>query len=189
MNKFVNSTGQWLFDGKSSALLITCYSVRSYHCRKLWLNQSITYLFSDQKYTNLENSWFAVQVQATISADSVSCCDQSQAEVLERSRTERRRRRRRQENDMTLTVIVIFISYLLCNLPANIVLLIDPTAQKIPKVRIKLYCWQRHLNMTSILRPTSPPTSWPGSTQLSTQWCTSVSTCSTRRPSEKLLAE
>ena len=35
---------------------------------------------------------------------------------------------------MTLTVGVIFMSYVICNLPATLVLLIDPSAERIAKV-------------------------------------------------------
>ena len=60
-------------------------------------------------------------------------------ETLERNNTEKKRRRKRQENEMTLTVGVIFLSYVICNLPANLVLLIDPSAERLPMAHIPAY--------------------------------------------------
>ena len=44
------------------------------------------------------------------------------------------RNRKKQEDQLTLTVGVIFLVYIFCNLPASIVLLVDPTATKYTKV-------------------------------------------------------
>ena len=40
---------------------------------------------------------------------------------------------------MTVTVGVIFLSYILCNLPANLVLVLDPSADLVPMVHIPVY--------------------------------------------------
>jgi len=44
------------------------------------------------------------------------------------------RQRIQQEDQLTLFVGIVFLAYIFCNLPANIILLVDPTATKFTKV-------------------------------------------------------
>jgi hypothetical protein len=44
------------------------------------------------------------------------------------------KRRKKQEDHLTFTVGVIFAAYVICNLPASVVLLIDPHASKFTQV-------------------------------------------------------
>ena len=69
----------------------------------------------------------------------ISGAEISNVETLHRSNTEKKKKRRRQENEMTLTVGVIFLSYVICNLPVNLVLIIDPSAELIPMAHIPVY--------------------------------------------------
>ena len=59
------------------------------------------------------------------------------ADHLERHRTERRRRRRKQEADMNTTVLVICLSFVVCHLPAALLLVFDPSAELFPQVNAK----------------------------------------------------
>ena len=54
--------------------------------------------------------------------------------VVEKNKRQKWLRRMRVERRMTLTVGIIFSSYLVCNTPATVVLLIDPTTEKYPQV-------------------------------------------------------
>ena len=68
-----------------------------------------------------------------VSEDDISMCEFTN-DLLERTQTERRRRRRRQEGDMNMTVMIICISFAICHLPACLVLVFDPSANKLPQV-------------------------------------------------------
>ena len=68
-----------------------------------------------------------------VSEDDISMCEMTN-DLLERTQTERRRRRRRQEGDMNMTVMIICISFVICHLPACLVLVFDPSANKFPQV-------------------------------------------------------
>ena len=62
---------------------------------------------------------------------------QVRADHLERHRTERRRRRRKQEADMNTTVLLICLSFVVCHLPAALLLVFDPSAELFPQVNVK----------------------------------------------------
>ena len=81
----------------------------------------------------------SLSVPSTLVLPEVSCGDISNVETLRRCKTEKKRKRKRQENEMTVTVGVIFLSYILCNLPVNLVLVLDPSAEYIPMVHIPVY--------------------------------------------------
>ena len=68
-----------------------------------------------------------------VSEDDISMCEMTN-DLLERTQTERRRRRRRQEGDMNMTVMIICVSFVICHLPACLVLVFDPSANKFPQV-------------------------------------------------------
>ena len=73
------------------------------------------------------------------SIPDISVCELSNIECLERSQREKRKRRKRQENEMTLTVGIILLSYVICNLPVNLLLVLDPSAESIPAAHIPAY--------------------------------------------------
>ena len=73
---------------------------------------------------------------------------------------EKIRKRKKQEDQLTFTVGVIFVVYVLCNLPASIVLLIDPSATKITQVRPVSLCHPKFL--LCCYRLTFPATYWLG---------------------------
>ena len=81
----------------------------------------------------------SLSVPSTLAPPEVSCGEISNIETLHRCKTEKKRKRKRQENEMTVTVGVIFLSYILCNLPVNLVLVLDPSAEYIPMVHIPVY--------------------------------------------------
>ena len=68
---------------------------------------------------------------------SLTALCQVTADHLERHRTERRRRRRKQEADMNTTVLVICLSFVVCHLPAALLLVFDPSAELFPQVNVK----------------------------------------------------
>ena len=74
-----------------------------------------------------------------ISEDDISMCELTNNDTLDRPRIERFRRRRRQESDMNRTVIIICASYFICNLPAAVVLIFDPSAELFPEAHIPCY--------------------------------------------------
>ena len=81
----------------------------------------------------------SLSVPSTLAPPEVSCGEISNIETLHRCKTEKKRKRKRQENEMTVTVGVIFLSYILCNLPVNLVLVLDPSAEYIPMIHIPVY--------------------------------------------------
>ena len=81
----------------------------------------------------------SLSVPSTLVLPEVSCGEISNIETLRRCKTEKKRKRKRQENEMTVTVGVILLSYILCNLPVNLVLVLDPSAEHIPMVHIPVY--------------------------------------------------
>ena len=66
--------------------------------------------------------------------DDISDCGASNYDFLQRHRTERLKRRRKQEVDMTVTVLVTCLSFIVCNIPASILLVLDPSASSFPEV-------------------------------------------------------
>ena len=72
--------------------------------------------------------------RSKINEDDISDCGISNYEFLQRHRTERQRRRRKQEVDMTVAVLLTCLSFLVCNLPASILLILDPSASAFPEV-------------------------------------------------------
>ena len=74
-----------------------------------------------------------------INEDDISDCGISNYEFLQRHRTERQRRRRKQEVDMTVAVLLTCLTFLVCNLPASILLILDPSASSFPEVFLISY--------------------------------------------------
>ena len=72
--------------------------------------------------------------RSKIKEDDISDCVLSNYEFLQRHRTERQRRRRKQEVDMTVAVLVTCLTFVVCNLPASIILILDPSASAFPEV-------------------------------------------------------
>ena len=77
--------------------------------------------------------------RSKINEDDISDCAISNYEFLQRHRTERQRRRRKQEVDMTVAVLVTCLTFLLCNLPASILLILDPSASSFPEVFLLIF--------------------------------------------------
>ena len=71
-----------------------------------------------------------------LNEDDISDCGVSNYDFLQRHRTERLKRRRKQEVDMTVTVLVTCLSFIVCNIPASILLVLDPSASSFPEVII-----------------------------------------------------
>ena len=69
-----------------------------------------------------------------ISEEDISDGGVSNYEFLRRHRTERIKRRRKQEVDMTVTVLVTCITFIVCNIPATVLLVLDPSAASFPEV-------------------------------------------------------
>ena len=81
--------------------------------------------------------------RSKVNEDDISDCGISNYEFLQRHRTERQRRRRKQEVDMTVAVLVTCLTFVICNLPASILLIIDPSASSFPQVFLsssRVYC-------------------------------------------------
>ena len=95
------------------------------------------------------------------SEDDISDGGVSNYEFLRRHRTERLKRRRKQELDMTVTVLVTCITFIVCNIPATVLLVLDPSASLFPQVS-----WRSGIASSICLRIrlTSPATPWCGST-------------------------
>ena len=74
--------------------------------------------------------------RSKINEDDISDCGMSNYEFIQRHRTERQRRRRKQEVDMTVAVLVTCLTFVVCNLPASIILILDPSASSFPEVFI-----------------------------------------------------
>ena len=69
-----------------------------------------------------------------VNEDDISDCGASNYDFLRRHRTERLKRRRKQEVDMTVTVLVTCVTFIVCNIPATLLLVLDPSASSFPEV-------------------------------------------------------
>ena len=114
-----------------------------------------------------------------ISVSGNSGSDLSNVEKLKKCENDKRMQRKSQEDHMTLTVGVILVAYLICNLPASVVLLIDPSATKITQVLIQML---ETSDITKLCRLIFPATSSPGSLQSLNLLCMSFSTLHTNKP-------
>ena len=76
--------------------------------------------------------------RSKVNEDDISDCGISNYEFLQRHRTERQRRRRKQEVDMTVAVLLTCLTFLVCNLPASILLILDPSASSFPEVFLQI---------------------------------------------------
>ena len=92
-----------------------------------------TSFFPSRPQSVYTSSSLSVPHSRRVSEDDISMC-QLTNDLLERTQTERRRRRRRQEGDMNMTVMIVCISFVICHAPGCLVLVLDPSANKVPQV-------------------------------------------------------